>query len=67
MHFLIESHYLLENYDPIWDKVSADIKKEFHSKPVYIKFFLKSEAINLMQNIDLTEKINLLIYKFIIT
>ena len=37
MYFLIEDHDLLENYDTIWDKVSADIKNEFDSKPVYNK------------------------------
>ena len=33
MYFLIEDDDLLEKYI-IWDKVSADIKKEFDSKPV---------------------------------
>ena len=37
MYFLIEDDDLLENYDTIWDKVSADIKNEFDSKPVYNK------------------------------
>ena len=31
MYFLIEDDGLLEKYDTIWDKVSADIKKEFDS------------------------------------
>ena len=35
--FLIEDHDLLEKYSTIWDKVSADIKKAFDSKPVYNK------------------------------
>ena len=35
MDFLIEDDGLLEKYDTIWDKVSADIKKEFYSEPVY--------------------------------
>ena len=42
MYFLIEDDDLLEKYCITWDKVSADIKKEFDSKPVYlsiIKFF----------------------------
>ena len=34
MYFLIEDDDLLEKYKTIWDKVSADIKKEFDSKPV---------------------------------
>ena len=39
MYFLIENNGLLGKCDIIWDKVSADIKKEFDSKPVYNKFF----------------------------
>ena len=35
--------YLLEKYNTIWDKVSADIKKEFDSKPVYNKKILKTK------------------------
>ena len=41
--FLIENDRLLEKYDTIWDKVSGDIKKEFHSKPDYNKEFLKTK------------------------
>ena len=37
MHFLIENDELLEKYNTIWDKVSADIRKEFDRKPVYNK------------------------------
>ena len=29
MYFLIENGDLLENYNTIWDKISANIKKEF--------------------------------------
>ena len=43
MHFLIENDDLLEKYNTIWDKVSADIKKEFDSEPVYNKTFLKTK------------------------
>ena len=39
MYFFIEHDDLLEKYNTIWDKVSADIKKEFDSKLVYEKFF----------------------------
>ena len=35
MYFLIEDDDLLEKYNTIWDKVSADIKKEFDSEPIY--------------------------------
>ena len=31
---------LLEKYNTFWDKFSADIKKEFDSKPVYNRKFL---------------------------
>ena len=37
MYFLIEDDDLLEKYNAAWDKVSADIKKEFDSEPVYNK------------------------------
>ena len=43
MYFLIEDDDLLEKYNTIWDKVSADIKKEFDSKPAYNKEFLKTK------------------------
>ena len=39
MHFLIENDDLLEKHNAIWDKVSADIKKEVNSEPVYNKNF----------------------------
>ena len=42
-HFLIENDNLLENYNAIWDKVSANMKKEFDSEPVYNEKFLKSK------------------------
>ena len=41
VYFLIEVNDLLEKYNTICDKVSADIKIEFDSKPVYNKEFLK--------------------------
>ena len=34
MFFFIEDDDLLEKYNTIWDKVSADIKKEFDRKPI---------------------------------
>ena len=37
MYFLIEDDDVLEKYNTISDKVSADIKKEFDSKPSIIK------------------------------
>ena len=46
MYFLIKNYDLLEKYDTIQDRVSADIndiKKEFDRQPVYNKEFLKSK------------------------
>ena len=42
-YFFIENDYSLEKYNTIWDKVSADIKKEFDSKPFYNKKLLKTK------------------------
>ena len=41
MCFLIEDEDLVQIYNIIWDKVKADIKKEFDSEPVYNKNILK--------------------------
>ena len=43
MYFLIEDEDLLEKYNTIWDKVSADIKNEFDSKSLSIKKLLKNQ------------------------
>ena len=43
MYFLIEDDNLLEKYNTIWDKVSAEIKKEFDSEPICNKEFLKTK------------------------
>ena len=43
MYFLIEDDDLLEKYNSIWDNISADIKKEFDSKPAYGKNCLKTK------------------------
>ena len=40
---LIEDDDLLEKYNTICDKVSADIKKEFDSEPIYNKKFFKTK------------------------
>ena len=45
--FLVEDDDLLEKYNTISSKVSADIKKEFNSEPFYKKEFLKTKK-NLM-------------------
>ena len=44
IYFLIEDDDLLEKYKIIWDKVSADIKKEFDRQPAYNKNFLKTKV-----------------------
>ena len=44
MYFLIEDDVVLKKYNTIWDKVRADIKKEFDSKLVYNKEFLKTKT-----------------------
>ena len=43
MYFLIEDDDLLNKYSDIWDKVSADIKKESDSGTVCNKEFLKTK------------------------
>ena len=43
MYFLIEDDELVEKYNTNWDKVSADIKAEFASEPVYNKNYLKTK------------------------
>ena len=40
---MIKSDDLLGKYNTIWDKVSADTKKDFDKKPFYNKKFLKTE------------------------
>ena len=37
------SWWIVKKYNTIWDKISADIKKEFDSEPVYDKEFLKTK------------------------
>ena len=43
MYFLIDDDDLLERCNIVWEKVSADIKEEFDSEPVYSKKFLKTK------------------------
>ena len=45
MYFLIDDDDLLEKYNTIWDKVSADIKNEFDNEPVYNKEYLPSQHL----------------------
>ena len=51
MYVLIENDDLIEKYNTIWDKVSADIKKEFDSKPDYNKKYLKTKIKNITQKL----------------
>ena len=43
IYFLIEDDELLEKYNTIWDKITAEIKKEFDSEVVCNKNFLKTK------------------------
>ena len=45
MFFLIKDEELLEKYNENWKKVSNIIKKEFDSKPVHDKKYLKTNKI----------------------
>ena len=44
MYFFIENDNLLEKYNTILDKLSADIKKSFHGESVYNKTKIKSHG-----------------------
>ena len=41
--FLMEDDDLLKKYNTLWDRVSADTKKDFNSEPVYNKNFFKTK------------------------
>ena len=41
--FFIEEDDLLNKYNTIWDKVSADIENKFYDKPVHNKKFLETQ------------------------
>ena len=43
MYFFREDDGLIKKYNTVWNNVSADIEKEFDSKPVYNKEFLKTK------------------------
>ena len=53
MTFLIKDDELLEKHDTTSDKVSADVKKEFDSEPVYNNFFLKPKQNLLAMKLQL--------------
>ena len=43
MYFFVKDDELLEKHNTIWDKVSADIKKEFDNELAYEKEYLKTK------------------------
>ena len=43
MYFVIENDDLLEKYNTIWDKFSADIEREINNEPVHNKTYLKTK------------------------
>ena len=43
IYILTEDDDILEKYNTIWDKISADIKNEFGSKTAYNKFFFGNQ------------------------
>ena len=45
--FLTENDNILQKYNTIWDKVSADTKREFDCEPVFNKDFLKTKIKSL--------------------
>ena len=55
MYFLVEDYDFLEKFNIIWDKVSADIKKEFDSELVYknnLKTKIKSHGDEVIEFYD---------------
>ena len=47
MYLLIEDDDLLEKYNTIWDKVSADIKKELDIEPKYNLMAIKLQIFTI--------------------
>ena len=43
MSFSIKDNELLEKYNEIWEKAKDSLKREFDSKPVYNKKYLKAK------------------------
>ena len=43
MYYLNKDDNFFEKYNTIWDKVRADIKKQFDNEPIYNKIFLKTK------------------------
>ena len=41
--FLMEDNELLEKYNTLWNKISADVIKEFDSNLTYNKYILKTK------------------------
>ena len=71
MYFLIKDDCVLEKCNAIWDKLSADIKKEFDIEPVCNKEYLKTKikfcGDSRYTNADLKISLYVLIYIKIIS
>ena len=63
MYFLIEDGDLIEIYNTIRDKISADIKKKLDSEPVYNKNYLKTKIKSYGDKVtDIYDKKNRLLF-----
>ena len=43
MNLLVCGKDLIKRYQPMWNKISSLIKKEFNSKPVYKNKYIKAK------------------------
>ena len=59
MSFMIQDENLIRKYNKIWKKVSNIIKKEFNSKPVYNKKYLRTKIKSYNGKISNTDWISL--------
>ena len=59
MSFMIQDENLIRKYNEIWKKVSNIIKKEFNSKPVYNKKYLRTKIKSYNGKISNTDWISL--------
>ena len=63
MYILIEDGDLIEIYNTIRDKISADIKKKLDSEPVYNKNYLKTKIKSYGDKVtDIYDKKNRLLF-----
>ena len=66
MYFLIEDDDLLEKNNTILDKFSADVKKEFDSRSVYNKKFLKTKIKSYVDELQIFTIKNFLRWSLVI-